>query len=410
MTLPPGKCKVNHILADHGPTLTRRTAVTAELNRNQGVAVTPPATSGPRRLRVTRMLGCGAINATRDSRMSPRFRLLLPALVLTCLPAWANVAATPASGASVVDAATAQIRLVQEVAAATGKNPADLNALLDTAVVQQSILDAISRPAESKPWSAYRPIFVTPERIDAGIAFYRQHHASLDQIGKQYGVPPQFIVAIIGVETNYGAHTGNYRVLDALVTLAFHYPPRAAFFFDQLKTLLELPADKLPGPIADIRGSYAGAEGLGQFMPTSIRDFAVDEDGDGHINLMASLPDAFASIANYFRAHGWQTGQPVAIQADPSSHAAAAPAYAKTAPQTPLEQFTALGYAPTAPVDPSLPAELLTLDGANGPEYWLTFQNFYVITRYNRSPLYAMAVTQLADAIARGAAQAPATQ
>ncbi|HET7932032.1 MAG TPA: lytic murein transglycosylase B [Rhodanobacteraceae bacterium] len=339
--------------------------------------------------------------------MFPRFQLLLPALALACLPAWASATQNPAGASSVIDAAAAQTRMVQEIAAATGKNPADLQALLDGAVVQQGILDAISRPAESKPWSAYRPIFVTPERIDAGIAFYRQHRASLEQIGKQYGVPPQYIVAIIGVETNYGAHTGNYRVLDALVTLAFHYPPRAAFFADQLKTLLELPADKLPGPIADILGSYAGAEGLGQFMPTSIRDFAVDEDGDGHINLMASLPDAFASIANYFHAHGWQPGQPVAIEADPSTTAAAAPAYASTAPQAPLEQFTALGYAPTAQVDPSLPAQLLTLDGAKGPEYWLTFHNFFVITRYNRSPLYAMAVTQLATAIARGTAQAP---
>lgn len=356
------------------------------------------------------MLGFAATFVARNSRMFFRFRLLLPALALACLPALASAIQTPASASTAVDAATAQARLVQEVAAATGKNPADLDALLDGAVVQSGILDAISRPAESKPWSAYRPIFVTPERIDAGIVFYRQHRASLDQIGKQYGVPPQFIVAIIGVETNYGAHTGNYRVLDALVTLAFHYPPRAAFFADQLKALLELPADKLPGPIADIRGSYAGAEGLAQFMPTSIRDFAVDEDGDGHINLMASLPDAFASIANYFHAHGWQTGQPVAIEADPSKTAAPAPAFAKTPPQTPVAQFTADGYAPTARADPSLPAELLTLDGASGPEYWLTFQNFYVITRYNRSPLYAMAVTQLADAIARGAAQAPAAQ
>lgn len=300
--------------------------------------------------------------------------------------------------------------LVREVAADTGKSPAALQALLDGAVVQQGVLDAISRPAESKPWSAYRPIFLTSGRINEGVGFYQRHRALLEQIGAQYGVPPQFIVAIIGVETNYGANTGSYRVLDALVTLAFHYPPRARYFRGELKTLLELPADKLPGPIPDLDGSYAGAEGLAQFMPSSIRDFAVDADGDGHINLGASLPDAFASIANYFRAHGWQAGEPVAVRADPSPSAVPAPAYANAPPSTPLEQFTADGYAPTAHEDPARPANLLTLEGVDGPEYWLTFRNFYVITRYNRSPMYALAVTQLADAIARGAAQAPVTR
>jgi membrane-bound lytic murein transglycosylase B len=322
----------------------------------------------------------------------------------------AAVAQTPASPASAASTAAAapwnpdQAALVSEVAKDTGKNPADLDALLDGAMVKQSIIDAMNRPAEKKPWSQYRPIFVNPERIDEGVTFYRQHAALLDQIGQQYGVPPEFIVAIIGVETNYGSNTGSFRVLDALVTLAFHYPPRADYFRGELKALLELPPNKLPGAIPDIYGSYAGAEGLAQFMPSSIRDFAVDEDGDGHINLMASLPDAFASIANYFRAHGWQNGQPVAVQAQASANAAAPPAYENVMPTTPLEKFTAAGYAPTAQENPATPANLLTLDGANGPEYWLTFPNFYVITRYNKSPMYALAVMQLADAIAHGVA------
>jgi membrane-bound lytic murein transglycosylase B len=319
---------------------------------------------------------------------------------------------TPSSAAATTTAATspaaAQAALVREVAVTTGEDPAVLNALLDGAVVKQSILDAISRPAEAKPWSQYRPIFLNPQRIDEGIVFYRRHRPLLDQIAKEYGVPPELIVAIIGVETNYGANTGGYRVLDALVTLGFHYPPRAAYFRGELKTLLELPANRLPGPIPDIYGSYAGAEGLGQFMPSSIRDFAVDADGDGHINLVASLPDAFASIANYFKAHGWQTGAPIAIQAAPSASAAPAPAYVRAAPTPALVAYEAMGYAPTAKIDPARPANLLTLAGAAGPEYWLTFHNFYVITRYNKSPMYARAVTQLAAAIARGAA-APAT-
>ncbi|TAN06733.1 MAG: lytic murein transglycosylase B [Rhodanobacteraceae bacterium] len=328
------------------------------------------------------------------------------ALAGLAVAATAQAPAAPARPAAATAAPPppAQTALVDAVAAATGKNPADLTALLDSAVVQPSILAAISRPAESKPWSQYRPIFVNPERVAEGIAFYRQHRALLEAISRQYGVPPEFIVAIVGVETNYGASTGSYRVLDALVTLAFHYPPRAAFFQGELKALLELPSTKLPGPIPDIYGSYAGAEGLGQFMPSSIRDFAMDADGDGHINLMASLPDAFASIANYFRAHGWQRGQPVAIEAQPSATAAPAPAYANTAPATSVEALEARGYAPVAKTDPALPANLLTLAGTRGPVYWLTFQNFYVITRYNHSPMYALAVTQLAGAIARGAA------
>jgi membrane-bound lytic murein transglycosylase B len=337
----------------------------------------------------------------------PRLVLVLAGLISPA--AFAQIASSSPpvpSASSTAPATDAQAELVREVAAATGKDPVTLSALLDSAVVKQSILDAISRPAESKPWSAYRPIFMNAERIHEGIVFYRQHHALLEQIGAQYGVPPQYIVAIIGVETNYGANTGSYRVLDALATLAFHYPPRAKFFRGELKALLELPADKLPGPIEEIYGSYAGAEGLGQFMPSSIRDFGVDADGDGHINLFASLPDAFASIANYFRAHGWQSDEPVTVQAAPSATAAPAPEYRNAVPSTPLEQFTADGYAPTAEEDPSRPANLLTLDGADGPEYWLTFRNFYVITRYNRSPMYAMAVTQLAEAIARGAADA----
>ncbi|HEX7326204.1 MAG TPA: lytic murein transglycosylase B [Rhodanobacteraceae bacterium] len=324
---------------------------------------------------------------------------------------WAQAATAPQAATRQVPASDpAQAALVREVAAATGKSPAALNALLDGAVVQPSILAAMRRPAESEPWSRYRPIFVNPDRIREGVVFYRQNAAALEQISKQYGVPPQFIVAIIGVETNYGANTGNYRVLDALVTLAFHYPPRAKFFRGELKTLLELPVDKLPGPIQDMYGSYAGATGLAQFMPSSIRNFAVDADGLGHINLLASLPDAFASIANYFRAHGWQAGQPVTVRADPRPDALPPPTYANVPPATPLATFARDGYAPSTRENPSLNANLLTLDGADGPEYWLTFRNFYVITRYNRSPMYALAVTQLADAIARGVAQAPAAQ
>lgn len=297
-----------------------------------------------------------------------------------------------------------QAELVGEVARDTGKDPQQLNALLDGAQRQQSILDAISRPAEDKSWKDYRPIFLNDSRISDGIAFYRQHRALLEQIGRQYGVAPQYIVAIIGVETSYGTNTGRYKVLDALVTLGLYYPPRAKFFREQLKQLLELPEDHLAGPLDSLTGSYAGAQGWSQFMPTSIRDFAVDADGDGRIDLKDSLPDIFASVANYFVKHGWVNGGPVAARAQPD--AAARPIAVKdAAPQWPLEQLEAWGYAPLQPFDPGQPSSLQTLEGQNGPEYWFTFQNFYVITRYNRSPLYAMAVDQLAKAIIAGVDQ-----
>jgi membrane-bound lytic murein transglycosylase B len=326
------------------------------------------------------------------------FLAILAILSLLCVVVPMPVLATVHPG---------QAELVREVARDTGKSPQALNALLDGAKMQQSILDAISRPAEGKPWKDYRPIFLTDKRINDGIAFYREHRALLERIGKQYGVAPQYIVAIVGVETSYGGNTGKYKVLDALVTLGLYYPPRAKFFREQLKELLEMPDNHLAGPIDTLTGSYAGAQGWGQFMPTSIRDFAVDADQDGRIDLKNSLPDIFASVANYFAKHGWVNGGPVAARAQPD--AAARPLAVKDAtPQWPLEQLEAWGYAPLQPLSPAQPSSLQTLDGPNGTEYWFTFQNFYVITRYNRSPLYAMAVDQLAGAIAAGVAQADA--
>ncbi|MGC1549851.1 MAG: lytic murein transglycosylase B [Rhodanobacter sp.] len=323
---------------------------------------------------------------------------LTKALVALCLLA--------GTAPVLADTHPGQADLVREVAKDTGKDPQLLNALLNGAKKQQSILDAISRPAEGKPWSEYRPIFITPQRINQGIAFYREHRALLEQIGNQYGVAPEYIVAIIGVETSYGRNTGKYKVLDALVTLGLYYPPRAKFFRGELKTLLELPDNHLAGPVDTLTGSYAGAQGWGQFMPSSIRDYGVDADGDGHIDLQRSLPDIFASVANYFAKHGWVRGGLVAARAQPDA-AARAITVKDSKPQWPVEQLEAWGYAPLQSLSPGEPSSLQTLQGSLGPEYWFTFQNFYVITKYNRSPLYAMAVNQLAQAIADGV-RAPA--
>lgn len=309
--------------------------------------------------------------------------------------------AFPLMFASAVFAEThpGQEQLVREVARDTGKSKASLNALLDGAKKQQAILDAISRPAEGKPWRDYRPIFLTEQRIQAGADFYRQHRQLLDGIGRKYGVPPEYIVAIVGVETFYGRNTGKWKVLDALTTLAFYYPKRASFFREQLKALLELPQNHLGGPLDTLTGSYAGAQGWGQFMPSSIRDWGVDYDHDGHIDMKGSMGDIFASVANYFAQHGWEAGGPVAARAQPDARAVAPAVPKDWKPVAPVESFVADGFAPLQHLNPGRDAQLVRLDGPAGDEYWFVFQNFYVITTYNRSPMYAMAVDQLAREI-----------
>ena len=285
---------------------------------------------------------------------------------------------------------------------------AAIESVLGQAKFQQSIIDAMTRPAEkTKPWRDYRPIFMQPKRIDDGIAFARENAVLLEKVSKEFGVPSELIVAIIGVETNYGRITGKYRVLDALVTLAFYYPPRAPYFRGELKQLLLLPSDSLPYAIPQLTGSYAGAMGLGQFMPTSIAKWAKSYDADPRIDLWSSKPDIFASIANYFIAHGWEPGGPVVTAATPAAvrrnlqPANLEPVYS-------VGQLAEWGYAPKTKIDPDTLATLLRLDGDEGDEYWLIHRNFYVISRYNRSPLYSMAVYQLAQAIAAGSAPAAA--
>ncbi len=288
-------------------------------------------------------------------------------------------------------------------------NQAHIEHLLDQARVQPSILAAMTRPAEDRPWKDYRPIFLGQARIDAGIAFYRDHRALIDRTAARYGVPPQILVAILGVETYYGRQTGDYRVLDALSTLAFHYPPRAAFFQRELGVFLNLPRSELPAPRAELRGSYAGAMGWCQFMPSSFAHYAVSADDDGRADLWHSLPDILASTANYLAAHGWQRGALIAVRATAAAGATVPPAPGSagyTLAQLAARGFTSRALAAALP--PATPVTLLAVQGADGPEYWITLTNFQVIMRYNTSALYALAVTQLAGAIADGVDAAPA--
>jgi membrane-bound lytic murein transglycosylase B len=286
---------------------------------------------------------------------------------------------------------------VAQTAQSTGIPAAEIERWLAEAKYQQSIINAITRPAEGKPWRDYRPIFLTDKRIADGRAFLERNRAELLRIQERTGVPPEYVTAIIGVETFYGGNTGSYRVLDALYTLGFFYPKREEFFRGELAQLFPLAREEKLD-LATLRGSYAGAMGWGQFIPSSYRSYAVDGDGDGRRDLVNSQGDAMASVANYFKEHGWRAGQPVVARAQ--AEAGAAPFVPDTleAKYT-LEDLAARGYRP-AEAAPPLPATLVTLEGAQGTEHWLAFNNFYVITRYNRSPLYAMAVHQLAQAIA----------
>ena len=293
----------------------------------------------------------------------------------------------------------------EQLAREDGLVEADVLAVLKTAKTQQSILDAIARPAEGKAWKDYRPIFLTDKRIDDGIAFVKANRELLGKVSAEYGVPVGIIAAIIGVETSYGKIIGNYRVIDALSTLAFHYPPRAKFFRSELRELFLLNGKHLAYPLDELKGSYAGAMGWGQFMPSSIANYAVSYDGDDRIDLWNSLPDITASVASYFAGHGWEKDQPVAVRAVASANATDYKPENLEASST-VQQLEAWGYSPVQHADAERPATLLTLEGDNGPERWITFKNFYVISRYNRSALYSMAVWQLASEITAGVSPA----
>jgi len=278
-----------------------------------------------------------------------------------------------------------------------------LQALFAQVNKRQPILDAVSRPAEkTKSWADYRKIFIQESRIAGGVSFWRDNAEALARAEQEFGVPPEYIVAIIGVETLYGRVTGHYRVIDALSTLAFDYPPRSDFFTRELEQYLLLTREHQQDPLSH-KGSYAGAMGYGQFMPSSYRHYAVDFDGDGLPDIWHNLTDVVGSVANYFSRHGWQRDGLVTVRARPEQTLADGIEFNRiSAPEQSIAYWRKAGLTPVAEVAADSKALALKLDGALGDEYWLGFNNFYVITRYNRSHMYAMAVQQLAEAIARG--------
>jgi len=251
-------------------------------------------------------------------------------------------------------------------------------------------------PEQQRSWQRYRERFVNARRNEGGQRFWQENEATLQRAEAVYGVPAEVIVAIVGIETEYGRNMGKFSVFEALASLAFYYPPRAAFFRNELEQFLLLARENGVSPL-DIKGSYAGAIGIPQFMPSSQRRYAVDFDGDDRVDLRNSTADAIGSVARFLQQHGWQTGAPIAVPArvegDPASLVAAG-----IKPATPLQDLTKQGVVADGDADrPAALIDLVTPDAET--EYWVGFENFYVITRYNRSSFYAMSVFQLAETL-----------
>jgi len=322
------------------------------------------------------------------------FRFYVRSLLLVCAVFYASTGCAQIKDSSSLPSTQ---DFINEVVAKHHFNKEYLVALFDNATFYPKILEALDRPAEKMLWKNYRKIFMTDKRIDGGVKFWKEHKVILDLAYQRFNVPPEVITAIIGVETFYGKNTGSYPVFDALYTIGFHYPKRAKFFRGQLVEFLLLAREEGFNPRV-VKGSYAGAIGMPQFIPSSYRDFAVDFDGNNQKNLFNSTYDVIGSVANYFSAHHWVPGQPVVSRAHVCGEDFKKFGDALK-PKHSLKDWKSVDVFALDDVSSDRSASLVSLDGKDGVEHWLGFDNFYVITRYNHSSLYAMAVYQLSQAI-----------
>ena len=285
---------------------------------------------------------------------------------------------------------------IRDVSKRNGLNQNTVAGWFQNLEPQRNILKAISTPAEhTLTWREYRPIFLGDERINAGKKFLKTYADTLQRAEDVYGVPTEIIAAIIGVETFYGKHTGKHGALESLATLAFDYPPRSKFFSEELEAFLILSSEEGWDPL-ERKGSYAAAMGFPQFISSSYRAYAVDFDGDGKRDLINSVEDAIGSVGNYLAVHGWKSGEPIASRWKTTTSNAAEVAKLKRKslkPKISVQTVLDLGFD----VVGTEPVSVMPLNGKNGTETWVGYKNFYVITRYNHSRLYAMAVMQLAQ-------------
>jgi len=297
---------------------------------------------------------------------------------------------------------------VRELVERHGFVERELLAMFSRVQRTESVLQAVQAPAERRPWEEYRANFLTERRIADGVTFWNANRKALERAERQYGVPPEYVVAILGVETFYGRNTGRWRVVDALTTLAFDYPPRAPYFRDQLEHYLLLVRDG-GIDVFSVRGSYAGAIGIPQFMPGSYRRFALDYDGDGHIRLSTSAADAIGSIGNFLKSHGWARGEPVAFGAEVKGEDWRKLADTGVAPAHRAADLPGFGVKPAVPLPSDALCALIELETPGQPsEFRVTLRNYFVLTRYNRSNLYASAVLDLAAELARARTGPPA--
>jgi membrane-bound lytic murein transglycosylase B len=295
--------------------------------------------------------------------------------------------------------ATKRDQFIERMSLEHGFERAELADILGRAEIQQAALNAISRPAERVvPWYEYREIFLNEARIDAGVRFWLEHEERIAHIAERYGLEPEMILAIVGIESLFGERMGSYRVVDALSTLAFAYPPRSDFFASELESFLLIYAEEGPDVLGAV-GSYAGAMGAGQFIPSSYRAYAVDADGDGRRDLWSNWDDILASVANYFAEHGWRHGEPIAVPAEQGTAPGAPPGNRLELDET-VASLRAQGYEFDAALPGDRRAMLVALErDASSTAYWVGLHNFRVITRYNRSVKYALAALELSQAI-----------
>lgn len=285
---------------------------------------------------------------------------------------------------------------IQQMAQQHNFKTENLQTILKQARHHESIIEAISRPAESKPWYEYRPIFLTKDRLQGGVKFWNNNADSLARARKKYGVPEEIVTAIIGVETRYGKHKGRFPVIDSLATLAFAYPPRSKFFTGELEHYLLMTREEKLDPLKQL-GSYAGAMGMPQFISSSFRRYAVDFNGDGHRNLWTNTDDAIGSVANYFKTHHWQEGQPIASKVRIHGNRYKKLLENGLKPKFSKQELMDNGVILPDGLPDNLKGTLIAFETRNGPEYWVGWDNFYVISRYNHSALYSMAVFQLSE-------------
>ena len=296
------------------------------------------------------------------------------------------------------DLARTDITAFVDRLASRGFDRAAAFALLAKAEPQPAIIEAMNRPAEKTlAWWEYRARFLTSERIDAGARLWREHRELLDAIAMERHVPPEYLLGIIGAETSFGRITGRHRVLDALATLAFDYPARSEYFQQELEQFLLLCRAGELDPLTTL-GSYAGAMGVAQFMPSNFQKYAVHEAGPGHPDLWNDWGDIFASVANYLQLHGWADGQPVLAEAELRAAPPPAPAASLALSDT-LGALRGRGMRVASLLGDDTPCVTIPAALESGVSYRVGFQNFYAITRYNHSPLYAMAVHDLAQAL-----------